>query len=184
MYTTQFLDADKHHRYGEWLNEQDHDTLHMYFGSAGPGIIESLMLRIEAEPDRHAIMVAGNCQGWLGTLHMAEISETQVEFGLIVHKNYRGVGIGDDLLTQCITWARNRGYSELFMHCMTHNAAIRHLCDKHGLEPRDLGGDSETKIALAPATWITVNQELATHQRNLFYMALQQTWLPFQENLG
>jgi len=184
MYTTQFLDSDKYYRYGEWLQEQDSDTLQIYFGSAGPGIVESLMLRIEAEPDRHAFLVAANCESWLGTLHIAEVTPAQVEFGLIVHKNYRGLGIGDDLLTQGITWARNRGYSELFMHCLTHNAAIRHLCDKHGLEPRDLGGDSETKVALAPATWITLNQELITRQRNLFYMALQQTWRPFQESLG
>jgi GNAT superfamily N-acetyltransferase len=185
MYTTQFLDTPKYHRYGEWLREQDADTLHMYFGTAtGLGIVESLMLRIEAESDQHAFLVAANCKGWLGTLHIAEVNATQVEFGLIVHRDYRGVGIGDDLLTQGITWARNRGYTELFMHCLGHNAAIRHLCDKHGLEPRDLGGDSETKIALAPATWITVNQELATHQRNLFYMALQQTWPGYQENLG
>jgi len=88
------------------------------------------------------------------------------------------------LLTQGITWARNRNYTELFMHCLTHNAAIRHLCNKNGLEPRDVGGDSETKVALAPATWITLNQELVTRQRNLFYMALQQTWPGFQENLG
>ena len=184
MYTTQFLDAPKYHRYGQWLQEQDADTLQIYFGSAGPGIIESLVLRIEAEPDRHAFLVAANCDGWLGTLHIAEVTPAQVEFGLIVLKNYRGLGIGDDLLTQGITWARNRGYSELFMHCLTHNAAIRHLCDKHGLEPRNLGGDSETKVALAPASWITVNQELVTRQRNLFYMALQQTWPRFQENLG
>jgi GNAT superfamily N-acetyltransferase len=184
MYTTQFLDPDKYYRYGQWLQEQDSDTQQIYFGSAGPGIIESLVLRIETEPDRHAFLVAANCEGWLGTLHIAEVTSAQVEFGLIVHRDYRGLGIGDDLLTQGITWARNRNYTELFMHCLTHNAAIRHLCDKHGLEPRDLGGDSETKVALAPATWITLNQELVTRQRNLFYMALQQTWPGFQENLG
>ena len=184
MYTTQFLDPHKYYRYGEWLQEQDTDTQQIYFGSAGPGIIESLMLRIEAEPNWHAFLVAANCNGWLGTLHIAEVTPAQVEFGLIVHREYRGAGIGDDLLTQGITWARNRGYNELFMHCLTHNAAIRHLCDKHGLEPRDLGGDTETKVALAPATWITLNQELVTRQRNLFYMALQRTWQPFQESFG
>ena len=184
MYTCQWLDAPKYHRYGQWLQEQDADTLQTYFGSAGPGIIESLVLRIEAEPDRHAFLVASNCEDWLGTLHIAEITKQQVEFGLIVHRNHRGLGIGSDLLTQGIVWSRNRGYTELFMHCLGHNAAIWHLCDKHGLEPRGLGGDSETKVALAPATWITLNQELITRQRNLFYMALQQTWQPFQESLG
>jgi len=184
MYTTQFLDPDKYYRYGQWLQEQDSDTQQIYFGSAGPGIIESLVLRIETEPDRHAFLVAANCEGWLGTLHIAEVTSAQVEFGLIVHRDYRGLGIGDDLLTQGITWARNRNYTELFMHCLTHNAAIRHLCNKNGLEPRDVGGDSETKVALAPATWITLNQEMITRQRNLFYMALQQPWHPFQENLG
>jgi RimJ/RimL family protein N-acetyltransferase len=107
-----------------------------------------------------------------------------VEFGLLVRAEYRNQGIGNDLLTQGIVWARNRGYTELFMHCLGHNAAIRHLCDKHGLEPRNLGGDSETKVALAPATWITLNQELVTRQRNLFYMSLQQPWTQFQETFG
>jgi RimJ/RimL family protein N-acetyltransferase len=184
MYTTQLLDASKYHRYGEWFHEQDTDTRHMYFGSTGPGIIESLMLRIEANPDGHAFLVAANCEGWLGTLHMSEISDQQVEFGLMVRAEYRNQGIGNDLLTQGIVWARNRGYTELFMHCLGHNAAIRHLCDKHGLEPRNLGGDSETKVALAPATWITLNQELVTRQRNLFYMSLQQPWTQFQETFG
>jgi hypothetical protein len=128
--------------------------------------------------------VAANCEGWLGTLHMAEISDQQVEFGLMVCAEYRNQGIGNDLLTQGIVWARNRGYTELFMHCLGHNAAIRHLCDKHGLEPHNLGGDSETKVALAPATWITLNQELVTRQRNLFYMSLQQPWTQFQETFG
>ena len=184
MYTCQWLDAPKYHRYGQWLHEQDADTLQTYFGSAGPGIIESLMLRIEAEPDQHAFLVAINSDGWLGTLHTAEVTTAQVEFGLIVHRDHRGLGIGNDLLTQGITWARNRGYTELFMHCLSHNAAVKHLCHRHGLEPRNLGGDSETKVALAPATWITVNQELVTRQRNLFYMALQQPWPLFQETFG
>jgi len=107
MYTCQWLDAPKYHRYGEWLQKQDADTLQTYFGSAGPGIIESLTLRIESEPDQHAFLVAANCEGWLGTLHIAEVTPEQVEFGLMVHRDYRGLSIGSDLLSQGITWPRN-----------------------------------------------------------------------------
>jgi GNAT superfamily N-acetyltransferase len=120
MYTYQWLDAPKYHLYCEWLQEQDADTLQRYFGSAGPGIIQSLALHIEAEPDQHAFLVAANSESWLGTCHIAEMTPEQAKLGLIVHRDHRGLGIGDDLLTQGMTWAKNRGYMELFLPCLNH----------------------------------------------------------------
>ena len=185
MYTTQFLDADKYHRYGKWLQEQDHDTLHMYFGvTSGPGLIESLIERIEAEPEQHEILVAKNCAGWLGTIHIAKLTSSQVEFGIIVHKDRRGLGVGNAMLEEAIVWARNRNYSELFMHCLGYNKPIQHLCHKHGLLPRHILGDSEVNMHLNPPSWLTVVQEVGITQRNVYHTFLQNSQFLYQEMYG
>jgi RimJ/RimL family protein N-acetyltransferase len=185
MFTTEFLSHRDHYRYGNWLNGQDNETRQLYFGvTSGPGLIENLIERIEAESDQHEILVAKNCDGWLGTLHIAKISSTQVEFGIIVHKDYRGEGIGNTLLEEAIVWARNRNYGELFMHCLGWNKPIQHLCQKHGLLPRNIQGDSEVNMHLNPPSWITIAQEVGIKQRNVYHTFLQNSKFLYQEMYG
>jgi GNAT superfamily N-acetyltransferase len=185
MFTTEFLSSNHHYQYGEWLNGQDDETLQLYFGvTGGPGLIESLIERIEAKPDQHEILVAQNCKEWLGTLHIAKISDLEVEFGIIVHKDYRGEGIANNMLEEAIVWARNRGYTELFMHCLGRNKPIQHLCQKHGLMPRNIMGDSEVKMQLNPQSWATIASEVGIRQRNLFHMFLQNSKSFYEEIYG
>ena len=185
MFTTEFLGKQDHFRYGDWLNGQDAETQQLYFGVAvGAGLIERLMDSIEAGPDQHEILVAQNCNGWLGTVHIAKIDTTTVEFGIIVHTDYRGLGIGNAMLEEAIVWARNRNYSELFMHCLGYNKPIKHLCQKHGLLPRSIMGDSEVNIHLNPPSWVTVVQEANIKQRNVYHAFLQKSQLLYQEIYG
>ena len=185
MFTTEFLGKQDHFRYGDWLNGQDDETQQLYFGvAAGAGLIERLIDRIEAEPDQHEILIAQNCNGWLGTVHIAKIDSTTVEFGIIVHTDYRGEGIGNAMLEEAIVWARNRNYSELFMHCLGYNKPIQHLCQKHGLLPRSIMGDSEVNIHLNPPSWVTVVQEANIKQRNVYHTFLQKSQLLYQEIYG
>ena len=185
MFTTEFLAATDHYRYGDWLMSQDDDTRYLYFGVAsGPGLIESLVERIKSEPDQHEILVARNCDGWLGTLHIAKIDRTTVEFGIIVHKDYRGQGIGNNMLEEAIVWARNRNYTELFMHCLGYNKPIQHLCHKHGLLPRGILGDSEVNVQLNPPSWATIASEVGIRQRNVYHAFLQNSQFLYQEIYG
>ena len=185
MFTTEFLAVQDHYLYGDWLNSQDNNTRQLYFGvTGGPGLIENLIDRIEAEPDQHEILIAKNCAGWLGTLHIAKIGSSQVEFGIIVHKDHRSLGIGNTMLEEAIVWARNRNYSELFMHCLGWNKPIQHLCQKHGLLPRDNLGDSEVSIHLNPPSWITIAQEVSIKQRNVYHAFLQNSKFLYQEMYG
>ena len=185
MFTTEFLTNQNHYRYGDWLNSQDAETQQLYFGVAsGTGLIERLVDRIEAEPGQHEILVAQNCNGWLGTVHIAKINSTTVEFGMIVHKDYRGEGIGNAMLEEAIVWARNRNYSELFMHCLGYNKPIQHLCQKHGLLPRSIMGDSEVNVQLNPPSWVTVVQEANIKQRNVYHAFLQKSQWLYQEIYG
>jgi GNAT superfamily N-acetyltransferase len=185
MFTTEFLSVKDRYRYGDWLNSQDDETRQLYFGIAsGPGLIESLVERIEAQPDQHEILVARNCTQWFGTIHIAMMSDSEVEFGIIVHQDYRGEGIANSMLEEAIVWARNRNYSELFMHCLSRNKPIQHLCQKHGLMPRNMMGDSEVKVKLNPQSWATIASEVGIKQRNVYHTFLQTSQFLYQEMYG
>ena len=185
MFTTEFLAVQDHYRYGDWLTSQDDDTRYLYFGvTGGTVLVENLIKRIQADPDQHEILIAQNCNGWLGTLHVAKISASQVEFGIIVHKDHRGQGIGNALLEEAIVWARNRNYTELFMHCLGWNKPIQHLCHKHGLLPRGILGDSEVNVQLNPPSWATIASEVGIRQRNVYHAFLQNSKFLYQEIYG
>lgn len=185
MIVTEFLAQQDHWRYGDWLRGQDADTLHLYFGVGnGVGLIESLMDRIEAEPDRHNFLVARNCSGWLAALHIAEINSRSVEFGIIVQKDLRGEGIGSMLMDEALAWARNRGYQELFMHCLARNLAVKHLCDKYGIVTTDLSDEREALVPLAPASLVSLAKEISYKQRNIFHTFLQNTHSFYNEIYG
>lgn len=185
MIVTEFLAESQYHRYGDWLRSQDDDTRHLYFGVAsGLGLIESLMDRIEAEPARHKFLVAQNCTGWLGVIHIAEVDDKTVEFGIIVKKELRGEGIGSMLMDEALAWSRNRGYQELFMHCLSRNQAVKYLCEKYDLNSRNMFEESEVKIHLEPASFITLNKEISIRQRNLFHRFLQNTTNLYNEIYG
>jgi GNAT superfamily N-acetyltransferase len=185
MFATEFLSSKHHYQYGDWLKSQDDETRHLYFGvTGGSGLVESLIERIEAQPNRHEILVAKNCTEWLGTLHIAIMSDSEVEFGIIVHKDYRGEGIANGMLEEAIVWARNRGYTDLFMHCLGRNKPIQHLCQKHGLLPHNLMGESEVKVKLNPQSWASIASEVGIMQRNVYHTFLQKSQLMYQEIYG
>jgi len=184
MIITEFLPCTKFNKYGDWLKSQNDETKELYFGTASnDNIIDSLIDRISSSSNNHYILVARNRKKWVGTLHIA-VSGKQVEFGVIVAPEYRGQGIANIMLEQALIWARNRGYRELFMHCLGWNKPIQHLCQKHGLKPRSMYGDSEVQIDLDPASWTTVVKEMGIQQRNIFHTWLQNyTWM-YQEIYG
>jgi hypothetical protein len=88
------------------------------------------------------------------------------------------------MLEESLVWAKNRGYRDLFMHCLGWNKPIQHLCHKHGLKLRNVYGDSEVQVKLGPPTWMTVAQEVGIQQRNVFHTFLQNSTFLYQELYG
>jgi len=184
MIITEFLPVKDYSQYRDWLLIQDEETRQLYFGVAGSQyVIDSLMDRIIGNPDEHYFLVAREGNRWAGTIHIA-ISNRAVEFGVIVHEDFRGQGIAGTMLEEAIFWARNRRYKELYMHCLGWNKPIQHLCHKHGLETKNCYGDSEVEVKLAPADWITINKEICIKQRNMYHMFLQKNLSWYQELYG
>ena len=84
---------------------------------------------------------------------------------MIVGLQYRKQGIANVMMDEAITWARNRYYRDLFMHCISWNRPIKHLCQKHGLVPRNMMKDSEANLQLEPPTPATFFKEQMTVAR-------------------
>ena len=159
MLSTEFLLRDQYFEYGSWLKAQDLQTLHDYFGySLGKKSIDALVKQFANDPKNNHFLVAKIDGKWVGTIHIASRG-TEVEFGVIVSAKYRKRGIADTLMDEAITWARNRHYHHLFMHCISWNRPIRHLCEKHGLMPRNMMGESEANLQLKPPNWGTYFKE-------------------------
>jgi len=175
MLTTEFLSRDQYSQYGSWLKAQDPQTLHDYFGyTMGQEAIDLLIDQLISNPKRDHFLVAKINGKWAGTIHIAT-HEQEVEFGVIVALQYRKQGIANVLMDEAITWARNRYYKDLFMHCISWNRPIKHLCQKHGLVPRNMMGDSEANLTLQPPTPATVlKEQMIIAKRNWLLM------FPFQ----
>jgi GNAT superfamily N-acetyltransferase len=185
MLATRFLPIQDFELYGDWLREQTEETLATYFGIAvGPTFINSLLDGILSNPEEHYFLVATLGTKWVGIIHMARISDSDMEFGIMVSKEHRHRGIADQLMSEAITWIQNRGFSTLYLHCLNRNGAMKHLAAKHGLELHENHGDVEAKTHVPPASLLTYAQEAMTANKNIFFLNLQNAWQPFIELHG
>jgi RimJ/RimL family protein N-acetyltransferase len=174
MITTRFLAPVEYQKYSPWLKKLDTDTRTTYFGvPQGDYQIEQLVKGIVENPQDHNFLVAEFKGEWIGTIHIAEVSDNEVEFGVIVDAAHRGHGIADRMMSEAIIFSRNRGYNSLYMHCLSWNQPIKHLCTKHGMKLKSEHGETETKLELPPADLTTIAQEAITHNRNVYRMLLQ-----------
>jgi RimJ/RimL family protein N-acetyltransferase len=185
MIPTCFLGITDYELYGAWLREQSQETLTTYFGIAVDATyINHLIDGIVSNPEEHYFLIAVQGTTWAGVIHMARISEHEMEFGVMVAEQFRNQGIADQLMSEAIVWIRNRGFDTLYLHCVSWNRAMKHLAHKHGLFIQEDHGDSDVRSHIPPASVISYAREAATHNRNLFVRGLQQVWRPFNELLG
>ncbi|CAB4138213.1 WecD Histone acetyltransferase HPA2 and related acetyltransferases [uncultured Caudovirales phage] len=177
MITTRFLPRNEYSMYGDWLLRQDPDTLRNYFGVAiTPGFVRNLVDRVEFSPGKHQFLVAEDGSKWVGALHMATHLNADIEFGIIVDREYRGRGIADQLMDEAVTWAQNRRYKRLYLHCLSWNQPIKHLCKKYRLEIQDRDGSGEVNVELPPPSMLSVGKEFASTNRNIFTRMLECKW--------
>jgi RimJ/RimL family protein N-acetyltransferase len=177
MIVTKFLPTDQYSKFADWLCNQDTETQQCYFGTAASDhLITTSIERILSNPDNHYFLVAFDHARWLGAIHMATHLNENIEFGIIVDSEYRGQGVADRLMDEGITWAQNRRYKQLYLHCLSWNLPIKHLCKKYGLEIHNLDGSGEVNMQLPLPSMISVGKEFATMNRNIFTKLLETTW--------
>jgi RimJ/RimL family protein N-acetyltransferase len=185
MIATKFLTTKDFKLYRTWLNERSMDSLALYFGVAtSESFINSVVDKIVANPDNHYFLVATIGTKWVGVIHMAQISATQMEFGVMVDEQHRGEGIADALMREAITWIQNRNFDRLYLHCLNRNTAMKHLATKHGLVLHEEYGDIEAITHVPPPSILSYTQEALTVNKNIFFLNLQNTFAPLATFAG
>lgn len=161
MITCRVLGSEELRRYEFFLKERGMDTRSIYFGyPASDEQIKKLVDEMVANPAKHRVVVGENdVSEIVGTIHIANITDTEVEFGVMVAEAYRGKSISSQMMEYALTWCRNRGLNDVYMHCLGYNKPIIHLVEKYGLEITREYGDADAHVTLPHSNIFTYGTE-------------------------
>ena len=108
----------------------------------------------------------------LAVAHVATAGKS-AELGLSVVESARGRGLGTVLFRRAVTFLRNRGTPEVFVHCLSENAAMMHLARKSGMRIAYAGGESDGRLEIEPATADSYINEWLDDQKGRTVQALR-----------
>ena len=145
------------------LLEQDRPALEAHFTSLGRDdrrlrfgsqvadeTLKAYVARIDIGQDG-LFAVQDEALALVAVVHVAVTGEA-AELGLSVLPGARGRGLGNALFRRAMTFLRNRGVREVFVHCLSENGAMMHLARKNGMRIVYSGGESDARLELQPAT--------------------------------
>ena len=169
MITCRLLEHSEIPRYEYFLRERNMDTRSMYFGIVySDEQIARLVKIMSNDPDRHAMVVAENeDQEIVGTVHIALLSETEVELGVVVAEAYRGQKVSSSMMDYAITWCQNRNLRDVYMHCLSYNRPILHLVKKFGLGISQSQGDADARVTLPTLNMFSLGKEAMLRHKNM-----------------
>ena len=151
----------------------DGEDRRLRFGSPiGDEGIASYVARIDFERDGLFAVHDDNLE-MVALVHVA-ITGAAAELGLSVLPGWRGDGYGNALLRRAVTYLRNRGAAEVFVHCLSENGAMMHLARKNGMRIVYSGGESDARLALDAPTADSFIAEWLDDQRGLAVKTLRQ----------
>jgi len=171
MISCRILLANELPKYAQFIKARRMDSLCMYFGYPITDIgIEQLLESIEDNPSKHRIVVAEDADlEIVGTIHIANISDTEVEFGVMVAESHRNMGISSIMMEYALAWCQNRCLRDVYMHCLSYNAPILHLVRKYGLEVSKDHGDADARVTLPLPNIFTLGRESVARQQNTIH---------------
>jgi len=120
----------------------------------------------------------------LAVAHIAiEPGQTaRAEFGVSVLPRGRGLGIGTRLFQRAAIEARNRGFRQLYMQCLSSNAAMLKIARRAGMTVHNEGGETEAYLALPDDDYqshFDALLENQTGQIDYWFKALMRQWRCF-----
>ena len=119
----------------------------------------------------------------VAVVHIA-MTGSQAELGLSVVPRARGQGLGHALFRRAVTFLRNRGGVEVFVHCLSENGAMMHLARRNGMRIVYSGGESDARLALEPATADSFVNEWLDDQKGRSLQAIRRSGLIAKLFLG
>ena len=128
-------DEDKYSRFGYIISDYN---------------IDQFILNMCYHHQDHELWYARTDDRRIGWGHMAKNEDGSWELAVSVEHEYQRQGIGDQLISAMITWAKFHHIPEVYMHCIEDNKVIQHLAVKHDLKTKSKGGGERTAALQVP----------------------------------
>lgn len=154
------------------FSELPAEDLRLRFGV--PSTAETVDAYVENIPfERDTVFgIYGDDLRLLGVAHLACMDRT-AELGLSVLPQERGRGHGTALFNRALMHARNLQIVELFMHCLSENAAILHIARKAGMQIVLEQSEADAYLEVPPGNALSLGQEMMEQHVALLDWALK-----------
>jgi GNAT superfamily N-acetyltransferase len=139
------------HEYGKYrthLKALDPSSKVLRFGvPLSDTVIDQLCDKFEADHTHNVLFCIENKNlEFVAIGHIALYDEMELAFSVL--KEYQGQGMGNLLMKRCIQYCRTHNVLKGCMVCLATNAAIKHLCLKHGIHIHSEHGETLADITL------------------------------------
>jgi len=132
---------------------------------------------------------------WFGTfdgeeliavVHVA-ITDNEAEIGLSVDPHYRDRKLGQKLFERAAFYIRSEGIQHVYMHCLSENAAMKHMAQKYNMTTVSQYGETDARAVVdAPYTPMDSVTEAVAQQLALCDNSIRVTssmWSKYIERL-
>jgi RimJ/RimL family protein N-acetyltransferase len=118
---------------------------------------------------------------WFGCFHgdqiiatcHAVIDNSEGELGCSVDEAYRGQGLAQLMFDRAVNYLRANGITNVYMHCLTKNAAMRHIATKNNMIVASSLGESDARVKVKPANPLTFYGEVCLDRMSVYDMLLK-----------
>lgn len=85
----------------------------------------------------------------IAATHVSVLDNGEAEFGLSIDKEFRGLGLGNQLFERALSACKVRGITGVFMQCLSENMIMRHMALNKKMRLVTRGGESEAHAELS-----------------------------------
>ena len=114
----------------------------------------------------------------VATCHVS-VHEGEGELGCSVEEEYRGEGAAQLMFDRAVTWLRVRGITNVFMHCLSENGAMKHIARKNNMVLVSEHGETDAQVQVEPATISTYMEEAYANRVALYDMYMKNNYRIF-----
>jgi GNAT superfamily N-acetyltransferase len=127
------------------------DKISRFGYQASDQAIDQLILNMCCNPEDHELWYARDDGERVGWGHMAKNDDGSWELAVSVQHDQQRKGIGNQLITEMLAWAKFHYITEVYMHCIEDNRVIQHLASKNNLKTKSRGDGERTASIEVPS---------------------------------
>jgi GNAT superfamily N-acetyltransferase len=123
--------------------------------------IDQMILSMCYNPTDHELWYARTENQRVGWGHLAKNNDGSWELAVSVQHDYQRQGIGNQIITEMLAFAKFHSIAEIYMNCIEDNRVIQHLASKNNMKTKSRGGGERTSsIEVPPPSPYEVNSQL------------------------